>query len=96
MQLKRIKNKICCSNGEIKTLDERCDMDILKFALKASTSERFGSKWFTRHLADRTARPSTRRFYLERRATNEREKNNPIQYMTRILNEQHLKNVNIT
>ena len=61
---------------------------MLKFALKASKSERFGPKWFKRApQTERSVRPTTRRTFLERQCRTERSRNNPLEAMTRLLNE---------
>ena len=62
---------------------------MLKFALKATTSTTFGTKWFPKNTVGRDARKSTRRVYMERANKTERSKNNPLQYMARVLNEHY-------
>ena len=80
-------------SGKIETLKTRREKKCLDFAIKASVSERFGSKWFCKNRVDgREVRDTTRKRYVERFTRNERMKNNPICYMTRLLNE----NENIT
>ena len=75
-------------NGIIETLKSRRADAVLKFALKASTSERFGSCWFREAaINDREVRPSTRRPYIEKFCRTERSRNNPLAFMTRVLNE---------
>ena len=78
-------------DGGLETLEERRKRAIVKFAVKASQSERFGNKWFPRSNTEREARQTTRREYVERNCRTERGRNNPIQYMIRILNEQITK-----
>ena len=75
------------ANNVITTLKCRREEASLKFAIKAANSPRFGSKWFTENPVERTARSTTRKHYVEERCRTERGRNNPLQYMTRMLNE---------
>ena len=77
-------------NGTIETLKSRRIDAIKKFALKAEASSRFGSNWFKfTPSTDRTVRDSTRNKYVEQTCRTERGRNNPLNLMTRILNEHH-------
>ena len=77
-------------SGEVETLYARREKNILRFATKAVKNERFSRKWFpiiTR--PDREVRDTTRRPYLERPNRTTRMKNNPVQYMAKILNDNY-------
>ena len=77
-------------DGKIETLKQRRSEATPRFALKAAGSVRFGPQWFTETSnSNREVRPSTRQKYIERRSRTERGKNNPINVMTRMLNEHH-------
>ena len=79
-------------SGKIETLKCRRDKATLNFALRAEQSPRFGAKWFHESpAADREVRPSTRSKYLEKRCRTERSKNNPVNVLTRVLNEHYRK-----
>ena len=75
-------------NGIIETLATRRRAACLRFANKALLSGRFGCRWFPRNNVDRVVRESTRRMFEEKRAKTDRMKNNPIQHMIKLLNEQ--------
>ena len=75
-------------DGIIEALEDRRRKDTLKFANKALMDPRFGERWFPRNEVNREARESTRRPFKEKMARTERTKNNPIEYMIRLLNEQ--------
>ena len=76
--------------GTIETLSSRREAAMLKFALKASNSERFGKQWFRETpILDRAVRTTTRNKYIEPLCRTERGKNNPLVVMTRMLNEHH-------
>ena len=76
------------ANNTVATLKKRREESVLRFALKASASERFGKAWFKETPAsDREVRHRTRNKYIEKAIRTERGKNNPLQYMTRVLNE---------
>ena len=77
-------------SGEMETLKERRDKDSLKFANKALKNPRFGDRWFRRNETERTARQETRKPYREAKCKTERMRANPVQYMTRQLNEQEM------
>ena len=79
------------SSGRLERLEDRRKEACLKFAIKAQQSDRFGLRWFPRNGAERTARDSTRRIYQERACRTERDRNNPLQYMIRLLNDQEQK-----
>ena len=72
--------------GQIETLQERREKSSLSFAIKNKDTERFGS-WFPRAPLIRNVRETTHRKYLERQAKTERTRNNPLQNMIRLLNE---------
>ena len=75
-------------DGTLETLEERRIAGALRFALKASASPRFGPLWFKKMPESvREVRPSTRAVYKEEFCRTERSRNNPINYMTRLLNE---------
>ena len=74
-------------DGTLETLKSRRDVAVLKFAQKASNSPRFGPKWFPKKVSERANRPGTGRKYEERTCRTERSRNNPIQKMVRVLNE---------
>ena len=79
-------------NGTIETLRSRRESTLLKFALKAEASPRFGPVWFKpSHDINRAIRATTRNKYLEPQYRTDRDKNNPISVLTRCLNE-HYKN----
>ena len=71
----------------IDSLQDRRTKACLAFANRAVKS-RFGQKWFPRNPAARGARQTTRRIYEEKKARTERDRNNPIQHMIRLLNKQ--------
>ena len=75
-------------NGTVETLRQRRESACIKFAQKASMSVRFGRKWFPRNEGGRTVRDGTRRKFIERHCRTERGRNNPLQLMRRLLNEQ--------
>ena len=77
-------------SGVIETLASRREAVCLKFALKASETERFGTKWFPLNENTREARGTTRRKYAERANRTERSLSNPIQYMIKLLNKEHM------
>lgn len=73
-------------DGRIETLESRREKAVLKFALKAE-SGKFGSKWFRKRSDINTdVRSTSRRKYFERQCRTERFRNNPINNMTRVLN----------
>ena len=76
-------------DGRVETLSSRREKDALQFALKNCNNPRF-SRWFPVNNNARDARSSTRRFYLERQCRTDRTRNNPIQFMIRMLN-RHLQ-----
>ena len=75
-------------DGKIETLEKRRLAACRRFATKAAASGRFGTKWFPRNGTERTVRSTTRKEYVERNCRTERGRNNPIQYMIRMLNEE--------
>ena len=79
-------------NGTVELLSDRREEAILRFATRAAATSRFGDKWFRRREeTEREVRTSTRRPYKEKFCRTNRMKNNPIQYMTRKLNEKYLE-----
>ena len=80
-------------SGKVQSLREKREESALKFALKAVQSPRFGNDWFKETpTGPREVRPNTRNKYIEMQCRTERGKNNPIQYLTRRLNE-HYKEI---
>ena len=76
----------------IEPLYKRREDSILKFAIKASNTTRFGTRWFTRVPNIPTElRPGIRKTFVEKHYWTERGRNNPLGYMTRKLNE-HMSN----
>ena len=77
-------------NGRSRTIEplkERREELVKKFARKAESSERFGSKWFMKKPSmNIDLREGTRNKYKEPVYKNKRLKNNPVNYMTRLLN----------
>ena len=72
----------------IETLKQRREKEVLKFATKQASSDRFSS-WFP--LSEQHAyntRPANHRKYRETFTRNKRMKDNPLTHMRRILNEQ--------
>ena len=75
-------------NGELETLKDRRIEASLRFATKAANSPRFGPIWFKEaQFNDREVRSTTRLKYVEPFCRTERSRNNPLNYMTRLLNE---------
>ena len=80
-------------NGDMETLQTRRENSVKKFALKSELNPRFSERWFVpRARVGLGLRDSTRNKYEEPRYRNERLKNNPVCYMTRILNKEHKAN----
>ena len=76
------------ADGYLESLKDRRAAASLRFALKAVASPRFGDKWFKKaRTTDIVPRTTTRRPYQEARYRTERDRNNPIQALTRALNE---------
>ena len=75
--------------GLIETLKSRQETAVLKFANKAVNSPRFGPEWFKEIGTVRGARQTTRNKFVEKQVRTERGRNNPIQFITRMLNKQH-------
>ena len=79
-------------NGTIEPLKVRRTNASLAFALKASQLPRF-QYWFKQAQSwDREVRQTTRRTYVERKCRTERDRNNPLNAITRQLNA-HLANI---
>ena len=74
--------------GIIEPLATRRRKACIRFANKAASSMRFGSRWFPRNQTEREARSSTRRIYQGKNNRTERARNNPLQHMIRLLNKQ--------
>ena len=75
-------------DGKIKSLQTRRTEVCTRFANRALQSATFGPKWFRRNPATRDVRQTTRREFVEKKNKTERARNNPIQHMTRLLNQQ--------
>ena len=76
----------------IETLRERREKAVLGFALKNEDRDKYGKKWFRKTgEQEREVRTSTRRKYLMPQCRTDRFVNNPITYMTRMLNEHYNK-----
>ena len=74
----------------IETLEKRREKNILNFALKNEEKERFGKKWFSKSVVtQREVREGTRSRYRMPVCRRERMKNNPVTYMTKMLNEHY-------
>ena len=74
----------------IETLKQRRESMVLAFALKNENSEKFGRKWFKpAERSEREVRNTTKKKYLEPFCRTDRLKNNPVNYMTRKLNEHY-------
>ena len=72
---------------KIELLSDRREAAALEFAKKNAATSRFGDKWFKRAMvAEREVRTTTHRKYEEMRCKTERARNNPVQYMVRLLN----------
>ena len=69
----------------IETLKVRRTRACLAFANRALSTE-YGRRWFPRSQITREARSTTRRTFEEIKPRTERDKNNPIQHMIRLLN----------
>ena len=74
-------------DGQVETLAARRLENCLRFANRNKDTERF-KKWFPLAPNPRVVRQSTRRTYQETKANTERDKNNPLQSMIRLLNNQ--------
>ena len=71
----------------IETLEARRESAVLRFALKNESREKYGRRWFKKNEElEINMRPNTRNIYSERRSRTERMRNNPVNYMTRMLN----------
>ena len=77
-------------SNKMETLESRRESNAIKFATKAAASERFGKLWFRENSTlDIDLRPATRDKYQVKFSRTERGRSNPLQYLTRLLNEQH-------
>ena len=75
-------------NSVIEPLNKRRIDNAVRFALKAAASPRFGPVWFKEHQdSEREVRATTRAKYVEKFCRTERSRNNPLNYLTRLLNE---------
>ena len=75
-------------DGIIETLQARRESACERFAAKTASNPRFANKWFPLNNAERSVRPGTRKKYLEKHHKTERSRNNPVQYLLRVLNSQ--------
>ena len=74
----------------LEALEKRREKNILNFALKNEEKERFGKRWFsTSVVTHREVREGTRSKYRMPVCRTERMKNNPVTYMTKMLNEHY-------
>ena len=80
-------------SNKLETLASRREAACLKFAQKASDTARLGSRWFPLNTNERDVRGTTRRKYIEKNYRTERDMNNPIKYMVRLLNKEHMSNL---
>ena len=88
-------DKSLIENETISSLKQRRDEATLKFALKAAKSSRF-SYWFRETPStEREVRLSTRNKYIEKACRTERGRNNPLNVITRLLNDHHRENIGI-
>ena len=71
--------------NKIETLQARRTRACLSFANRNVNTE-FGRRWFPLNRTERDARATTRRKYEEKIPRTERDRNNPIQNMIRLLN----------
>ena len=79
-------------NKGIESLQDRREEMVLKFALKNEKNQKYGQKWFKKsEETNREARSTTRKKYQEQFCRTDRLKNNPINYMTKKLNEHYSK-----
>ena len=78
---------------DIELLEDRRRAAVLRFAVKNEKNPRYGGRWFkeARH-EEREVRTTTRNKYIEPRCRTDRLKNNPINYMTKLLNEHYKSN----
>ena len=76
----------------IESLQDRREEMVLKFALKNEENKRYGQRWFKKSEETiREVRSTTRKKYQEQFCRTDRLKNNPINYMTKKLNEHYSK-----
>jgi len=69
------------------SLKDRRVSSAMRFAEKSLVSERYGEKWFKRRpQTHMETRPTTRNKYEEPAYRTERDKSNPLAYLTRLLN----------
>ena len=90
---------ICGFDGDVRnkmedigmsTLRERREEAVLKFAIKNERNPRYGGRWFQEtQQRERSVRASTWSKYVEQRCRTGRMQNNPINYMTKMLNEHY-------
>ena len=79
----------------IETLEERREKTMLNFALKNEHKERYGKRWFNPAIeTDRAVRQKTRDKYRIPRCRTERMLNNPVTYMTKLLNKHYRSQAN--
>ena len=78
---------------DVELLEERRKAAVLRFAIKNEKNPRYGGKWFREaSYEDREVRATTRNKYIEPRCRTDRLMNNPITYMTKLLNEHYKSN----
>ena len=74
------------ADGVVCTLEERRQKACARFANRSMVNPKFGPRWFPVNRTERTVRDGTRRHFVEGPYKTERDKNNPIQFMLRLLN----------
>ena len=80
-------------DGSVESLWCRREKKMKKFALSSLANPRYGPRWYKeKDEIGRNFRGGVRRKYEEPIYKNKRVRNNPIAYMTRILNEEQLAN----
>ena len=73
--------------NQVEKLADRRYKKSVDFANKAVRSDRFGTKWFNKNQNERTVRNTTRKTYVEKFCKHESMRNNPLNVLTRILND---------
>ena len=85
-----IRNRM--EENSISLLGDRREEAMLRFALKNERNSKYGGRWFEEtRKTGRSVRPTTMSKYVEKTHRTDRLKNNPINYMTKLLNE-HYRN----
>ena len=81
------------AGGTVETLKKRRAEATLRFAIKTAASPRFGPTWYKENVVvNREVRATTRNKYVEQKCRTERGRNNPLNVLTRVLNEHHRSN----